>query len=109
MINCAICMDKLGEEKQKLKILAGIRQSPRELVRGMEKLSNQKPFLYVIPMAINALTGKKQYAIDLLERAADANQVTFLDLDYCVIFDYFADEPRFQGVREKLDAKVKIV
>src|SRR5258706_607472 len=109
MINYAICMDKLGKEKQKLKALGGIRQSPRESVRGMEKLSNQEPFLYVIPMAVNALTGKKQYAMDLLERAADANQVTFLDLDYWIIFDYLADEPRFQRIREKLEAKVKIV
>ena len=108
MINYAICMDKLGDQKQKLKILAGIRQTPRESVLGMEKLSNQEPFLYVIPMAVNALTGKTQYAIDLLERAADANQVTFLDLDYWIIFDYLADEPRFQRIRDNLESKVKI-
>jgi hypothetical protein len=108
MINYAICMDKLGNEKQKSKILAGIRQIPRTSVPGMEKLSSQEPFLYVIPMAVNALKGKTQYAMDLLERAADANQVTFLDLDYWAIFDYLAHEPRFQQVREKLEAKVKI-
>ena len=59
-------------------------------------------------MAVNALTGKTQYAIDLLERAADANQVTFLDLDYWIIFDYLADEPRFQRIRDNLESKVKI-
>jgi len=108
MINYAICMDKLGNEKQKLKILAGIRQTPRESVPGMEKFSSQEPFLYVIPMAVNALMGKKQYAVELLERATDSNQVTFLDLDYWIIFDYLADEPRFQRIKENLEAKVKI-
>ena len=91
-----------------MKILGRIRQSPRESVPGMMKLSNQEPFLYVIHMAVNALTGKKKYAIDLLERTATANQVTFLDLDYWVIFDYLADEPGFQKIRENLEAKVKI-
>ena len=108
MINYAICMDKLGDEKQKSKILAGIRQTPRESVLGMQKISNQEPFLNVIPMAVYALSGKKQYAMDLLERAVNANQVTFLDLDYWVIFDYLADEPRFQQIKENLEAKVKI-
>jgi hypothetical protein len=108
MINYAICLDKLGEEKQKMKILGGIRQSPRESVPGMKKLSSQEPFLYVIPMAVNALTGKKHYAMDLLKRAADTNQVTYLDLDYWVIFDYLANEPGFQQIREKLEAKVMI-
>lgn len=109
MINYAICLDRLGDEKQKLKILSGIRQTPRELVLGMEKLSNQEPFRYAIPMAVNALKGKKQYALDLLERAVDANEVTFLDLDYWIIFDYLADEPRFEKIRKNLELKVKIV
>jgi len=108
MINYAICMDKLGNEAQKLKILAGIRQTPRTIARGMKKLSSQEPFLYVIPMAVNALMGKKQYAMDLLERAVNAGQVTFLDLDYWIIFDYLVGEPRFQEIVEKLESKVMI-
>jgi hypothetical protein len=109
MINYAICLDKIGDEQQKLRILASVRQTPREAVLGMEKLSNQEPFLYIIPMAVNALTGKKQYALDLLERAASAHQVTFLDLDYWVIFDYLTNEPRFQKIKAKVAAEAKIV
>ena len=62
---------------EKLRVLSGIRQFPRETIRGLEKLSQQEPFYYAIPMAVNALLGRKQYAMDLLERAVEANQITF--------------------------------
>jgi hypothetical protein len=106
MINYAICAEKLGDKDRMLKILSTIRQSPRKTARGLKELSNREPFLYVIPMAVNVLKGKKEYAMDLLERAIDANQVTFLDLDYWIIFDYLLDQPRFQRIREKLESKV---
>lgn len=108
MINYAICMDKLGDEKQKLKILSGIRQTPHKSIPGMKKFANQEAFTYVIPMAVNILTGKTQYALTLLERTAKANQVTFLDIDYWVIFDYLTEEPRFQKIKAELEAKANI-
>lgn len=73
----------------------------------MEKFSNHKPFLYSIPMALNILKGKKEYSMELLERATDSDQVSYLDLDYWVIFDYI-DEPRFLQIRDNLESKVKI-
>lgn len=108
MINYAICLDRLGKEKEKVRVLSGIRQSPREFVPKMRDLSVSEPFFYAIPMAVNALLGKNQYALDWLDRAADTQQITFLDLDYWVIFDYLRDEPRFQLIREKLESKVKV-
>ncbi len=108
MINYAICMDKLGREKEKLRILSGIRQTPREELTVMKEKPVQEHFMYTIPMAVSALQGQKQRALDLLERAADANQVTFLDLDYWIIFDYLADEPRFQQIKQELELKASI-
>lgn len=109
MINYAICMDRLGEKQLMLRALSSIRQTPRKTVPKLKVASSQEPFHPVLLMAVNALEGKKQYALDLLERAADAEEVTFLDLDYWVIFDYLQDEPRFQEIREKLESKIKIV
>lgn len=45
--------------------------------------------------------------MELLERATDSDQVSYLDLDYWVIFDYI-DEPRFLQIRDNLESKVKI-
>ena len=98
----------MGKEKEKLKILDGVRQTPRQFVPGLENLSNQEPFSNVIPMAANVLKGKKEYALELLERAVNAGEVTFLDLDHWVIFEYFAKEPSFERIREQLESKVKI-
>lgn len=108
MINYAICLDRMGNEKEKVKILDGVRQTPRQIIPGLENLSNQEPFSNVIPMAANVLRGKKEYALKLLERAANAGEVTFLDLDHWVIFEYFAKEPSFERIREQLESKVKI-
>jgi hypothetical protein len=108
MINYAICLDRMGKEKEKLKILDGVRQTPRQFVPGLENLSNQEPFSNVIPMAANVLRGKKEYALELLERAVNAGEVTFLDLYHWVIFEYFAKEPSFERIREQLESKVKI-
>ncbi len=108
MINYAICAEKLGDKERMTKILSNVRQFPRKSARRLKELSNQEPFLYIIPMAVNALIGKKQYAMELLERAVNANQVTFLDLEYWIIFDYLADQPRFQQIREQLESKVAI-
>ncbi len=74
----------------------------------MENLSIDDPFLYTLPMTVNIFKGKKQRALDFLERAADADQVTYVYLDYWAIFDYLVDEPRFQQVRQKLELKVSI-
>lgn len=108
MINYAICLDRMGNEKEKLKILDGVRQTPRQIIPGLKKLSNQEPFSNVIPMAANVLKGNKEYALELLERAVNAGEVTFLDLDHWVIFEYFAKEPSFERIREQLESKVKI-
>jgi len=108
MINYAICAEKLADKERMIKILSQVRQFPRKTERSLKKMSNQEPFLYVIPMACNALMGKKQYAMELLERAANSNQVSFLDLDYWVIFDYLATEPGFQHIREELESKVTV-
>ena len=109
MINYAICLDRMGNEKEKLKILDGVRQTPRQIIPGLKKLSNQEPFSNVIPMAANVLKGKKEYALELLERAVNAGEVTFWDLDHWVIFEYFDKEPALERIREQLESKVKIV
>lgn len=108
MINYAICLDRMGREKEKLKILDGVRQTPRQIVPGLANLSNQEPFSNVIPMAVNLLKGKKEYALELLERAVNAGEVTFLDLDHWVLFDYFANDLILDRIREQLESKVKI-
>jgi hypothetical protein len=108
MINYAICMDRLGDKQKMLRALSSIRQTPRKVVPKLKLPSNQEPFHPILLMAVNALEGRKQYALDLLERAADAGEVTFLDLDYWVIFDYLHDEPRFRVIKEVLESKVKI-
>ena len=108
MINYAICLDRMGNEKEKLKILDGVRQTPRQIIPGLEKLSNQEPFSNVIPMAANVLKSKKEYALELLERAVNTGEVTFLDLDHWVIFEYFAKDPILERIREKLESRVKI-
>lgn len=86
-----------------------MRQTPRQIIPGLKKFSNQEPFSNVIPMAANVLKGKKEYALELLERAVNAGEVTFLDLDHWVIFEYFDKEPALERIREQLESKVKIV
>lgn len=66
-------------------------------------------YLSIQDSTANVLKGKKEYAVELLERAVNAGEVTFLDLDHWVIFEYFAKEPSFERIREQLESKVKIV
>ena len=108
MINYAICMDRLGNKEMMLRTLKKVNYLPPKPTPNLGKLTNREPFLPVIQMAYYALVGNKQYALDLLERAANAGEITFLDLDYWVIFDYLYDEPRFQKVKETLESKIKM-
>jgi hypothetical protein len=108
-INYAICLERLGKKQLMLRALSSIRQTPRKTAPRLKVTSSKEPFHPVLLMAVNALEGKVQYALDLLERAANAGEVTFLDLDYWVIFDYLRDEPRFDEIENKLESKIKIV
>lgn len=112
LINYAICADKLGNVYLRNKLLGRIRQTPRQSVPAIKKAHIQianEPIFNRILMAINALKGNKQRALNFMEKAAEANEITFLDLDFWVIFDYLRDDPRFQKIQSKLEAKIKIV
>jgi hypothetical protein len=59
-------------------------------------------------MAIRALNGDKKDALDYMKQAADSGEITYLDLDYWVIFDYLRDDPRFREIENELEAKIKV-
>jgi hypothetical protein len=58
---------------------------------------------------MSMLRSDKQRTLDYTEQVSDAGEITFLDLDYWVIFDYLRDEPRFREIERTLEAKVKMV
>jgi len=111
MINYAICADKLGRKSLKTKLLSRIRDVPRQNIPVMVKKArigaSDEPLSIRLLMAKSVLEGNKQHALDYMERAADTNEITFLDLDYWVIFDYLRDDPRFQEIQQRLETKIK--
>ena len=109
MLNYAVCMDRLGNKEMMLKALKKVHYLPSKPAPNLGKLSSNEPYLPIVGMACYVLMDNKEYALDLLERAVNADEVTFLDLDYWVIFDYLRDEPRFHEIENKLESKVKIV
>lgn len=112
LINYAICADKLGNVYLRDKLLGRIRQTPRQSAPAIKKAHIQianEPISNRILMAINAIQGNKQRAFDFMERAEETDEITFLDLDYWVVFDYLRDDPRFEKIQSKLETKIKIV
>lgn len=108
LINSSISLEKLNLKDEMEKLLSRIRLTPAESVPGLGKLSKAGPFFHSVPMAVYILRGKLALAMDMLERAADSEQISYLDLDHWVIFDYVTQEPRFQNVKEKLKHKITI-
>ncbi|PKN90680.1 MAG: hypothetical protein CVU44_22465 [Chloroflexi bacterium HGW-Chloroflexi-6] len=110
-INYAICMDRQGKNIAKMKRLGKIRQTPRQHTPDTVKKAHieivDEPLSARVLMAINALEGNMQRSLDFMEQAADAGEITFLDLDYWVIFDYLRDEPRFQKIQDELETKIR--
>ena len=109
MLNYVVCMDRLENKEMMLRALKKVHYLPAKPAPNLGYLSSNEPYLPIVGMAYYALMNNKEYVVDLLERAADAGEVTFLDLDYWVIFDYLQDESRFQEIQKKLESKVKIV
>lgn len=111
IINYAICVDKQGKVRLKERLLNKIREIPRHPIPTALKKANIKVIddaLSVrILMAKNALEGDNNRALVYMEQAANEDEITFLDLDYWVIFDYLRDEPKFQEIQAKLEAKIK--
>lgn len=111
LINYAICSDKLGDIRLRDKLLGRIRQTPPQsapAITGINLQVASEPISNSVLMAVNALKGNKQRALDFMEKAADVDEITFLDLDYWVIFDYLRDDPRFSEIEKRLESKVKI-
>lgn len=108
LINYAIALEKLKQIDDMEKILSRIRLMPPESVPSMGNLSKERPFFHAIPMAVYILKGKYAIAMDMLERAADSGQISYLDLDHWVIFDYVVQEPRFLSIKDKLKDKITI-
>ncbi|MCZ2127570.1 MAG: hypothetical protein LC099_07335 [Anaerolineales bacterium] len=112
LINHAICAEKLGNNALKDKILNRIRQTPRQSVPAIKKKHLQvvnEPLSNSILMAVNALQNKTQPALCFMRKAIEAGEITFLDLDYWVIFDYLRNDPQFQKFEKQLEAKIKII
>ena len=111
LINFAICQEKLGNKKGMRKTLSRVRQNPRLSVHDLKDSKLHivnEPLSYRILMAVNALEGDKDQAIEFMEKAIGVNEITFLDLDYWVIFDYLSDDLRFKHISARLESKIKI-
>lgn len=111
LVNYAICADKLGNVYLRDKLLGRIRQTPRQSVPAIKTAHFQivnEPLSNRILMAVNAIQGNIQRALNFMEKAEETDEITFLDLDYWVIFDYLRDDPRFSKIEKRLEAKVKI-